>query len=336
MNWFNFVEKLKTKPRTILRILRGRPILMIVLLGIFVGLVGFSLAMLFLMGGSSSEEVPQPAVVQKQPPPHLLPLPDMSEKKPIAPVTPPVTLETAGKEKPSTQPSGPLAETAPLVTPELEVLKPEASSPLSSLLSEQEIFERLFPQFYIDYLNDLQEQLISVGYLKPEERRVFDSLNDIVSFLDREIGYLLEVRTLSQAEYKRLREGLYGDFARLIRMEAEQLRSSSLAPDLEKHMANNQKLLPPLSQRSESAGFCKAREGLFDKLRQLVKGIFGGFVKAQGDCYRQGIGRPWGYNLWAPCCDCKMLFIIPIGCLNAVCPFYPAIWDPMTGICGCG
>lgn len=57
------------------------------------------------------------------------------------------------------------------------------------------------------------------------------------------------------------------------------------------------------------------------------------------DCYAEAGPNPIpGSNLWAPCCDCGIPvkgFCIPIGCLNLLCRYGNAIWDPATGICGC-
>jgi len=60
-------------------------------------------------------------------------------------------------------------------------------------------------------------------------------------------------------------------------------------------------------------------------------------ASANPDCFRSG-GIPLvaGPNLWAPCCNCTVNGY-PVGCLNLMCSTWPAaIYDELTGVCGCG
>jgi len=60
-----------------------------------------------------------------------------------------------------------------------------------------------------------------------------------------------------------------------------------------------------------------------------------GYCYILPECYQVGASNPaMGINTWAPFCYCTGCYTY-LGCLSR-CTSQSAIWDPTTGICGCG
>ncbi|PJE72862.1 MAG: hypothetical protein COV00_03055 [Candidatus Tagabacteria bacterium CG10_big_fil_rev_8_21_14_0_10_40_13] len=79
--------------------------------------------------------------------------------------------------------------------------------------------------------------------------------------------------------------------------------------------------------------------GLVKKLQQLFIPVAEagpcGYCYTSPVCFTPGVGAPLpGINTWAGFCYCTGCYH-GLGCLDR-CAWEPAIWDPMTGICGCG
>lgn len=221
--------------------------------------------------------------------------------------------------------------------------------------TDEEVFQRLFPDFYLDGLSSRQDLLINTGYFKEEDRLTFDSLDNVVEGLDRGLLFLLDSGNITQEEYTKLRKGLYGEFSDLIKYEWEQLKNENGPYDMNKikeGSLNVKNFWPPRLMALYTENTCGGKEGVFLGIWRKIIGFFSpesayagggcGFDMAGGVCvegvlcYRTGPPVPGGVNLWAPCCCC-CAGKTPIGCLNAVCTgLRAAIWDPMTGICGCG
>jgi hypothetical protein len=60
-----------------------------------------------------------------------------------------------------------------------------------------------------------------------------------------------------------------------------------------------------------------------------------GYCYSWPECFQVGVPNPLpGANIWKPFCYCNGCYFGQ-GCLD-FCGWQSAIWDPMTGICGCG
>lgn len=217
-------------------------------------------------------------------------------------------------------------------------------------LSDEEVFEKLFPAYYLDAVNYYQEELVNLGYLRLEDCLVLDSTDNLIEVLDRELTYLLDTKDIGQQEYNRLRKGLHGDFLTLTDWDFEQLKNPSATippPVLEGNLDEEQLLgcscgcdykdygnfWSLVAGKLENVLTNFAEQSIWGRstyaLEVCVEGV-------PGFCYRSGPPIPAGVNLWAPCCCCRRHHK-RVGCLNKVCPRpHSAIWDPMTGICGCG
>lgn len=221
--------------------------------------------------------------------------------------------------------------------------------------SDKEVFDRLFPAYYIDGLSYYQDLLINTGYFKEEERLNFDDLDSVIEGLDKGLAYALNEGYITQEKHDMFRKGIYGEFKDLIMYEWEQLKNENGPYDMNKIKQgafNVKDFWPPRLVALSIQSSCGEEDGIFKKLWRQVIGFFspdsayagggcgfdtfGGVCIEYVECYRSGPPVPGGVNLWAPCCCC-CFGKTPVGCLNSVCTGpRAAIWDPMTGICGCG
>ena len=176
-------------------------------------------------------------------------------------------------------------------------------------------FSKVWPDFYIAYLEKMQDAMISAGARTTGERVSFTSGKVIVSFLNDFITFLVAKGVVSPVQEAGLRQGL--------------------------------NVALPETQEVELRAMTKKEQSSLENITQKLLAFLVAPVCAQGvpfiggDCYKDSnITGPPGINLWAPCCNCCIPTpsgCVPIGCLNAICAFWPnAIWDPATGICGCG
>ncbi len=223
-------------------------------------------------------------------------------------------------------------------------------------LTDEEIFHRLFPSYYIDGLSYYQDLLINTGYFSESDRLTFDSLDNVIEGLDRGLSYLLDVGTIDQEKYDRFKKSIHGEFRDLIMYEWEQLRTGASPYDMNKIKEgayNFEDIWPPSYEALYAQGSCGSEEeNIFKKVWGKIMAFiypesayagggcgfdpYGGVCIEGIECYRSGPPIPAGVDLWAPCCCC-CAGKAPIGCLNSVCSGpRAAIWDPMTGICGCG
>lgn len=186
---------------------------------------------------------------------------------------------------------------------------------------ENKIFETLYPQYYRDQLSYLQDLLVGEGIIEEENRSAFENEEEIFNFVRIGIQYLKDNGTITQENAQRFLDSGLSEWKKINSQEAEEMRKGEL----------------PVSIRSSSAIFCTNNSpfSIFSDFARKI--IFGNSAQAQCFQYGASIGPIPGRNLWAPCCICWAggKSPVPIGCLNAVCIGRNAIWDPVTGICGC-
>lgn len=170
----------------------------------------------------------------------------------------------------------------------------------------------ILPSYYLNYTNYLVEKFKEENLIPKEEKITFLKTGDVFNFLENSFDYFVELGAIPKDNYSNLRYGLTYIWPRTLEMEFG-------SPAYNNNYSDD---------NFSDANIVKIISFLFKKIQ--VKNVF-----AQ-DCYRSGAPMPGGANLWAPCCDCYCGHS-PCGCLNAVCSYgNAAIWDPMTGICGCG
>lgn len=219
-----------------------------------------------------------------------------------------------------------------------ENLGPDTSKEEKSeiTVSEEELFERLYPESYRTFLTKLQDNLIKGGYLKESQKRVFTSQEAIVSFLEDAMSYWIAIGVISEERAQMYKEALRGQFLEIKAQETEVLREKIREEKKEEQEKNNaQSLRMDVMKYVHVQTIYPNQKNVFKELTSAIESMIAPRANAQADCFREGAPNGiTGSNLWAPCCDCNC-GNSPCGCLNAVCQGVPAIWDPLTGICGC-
>lgn len=207
------------------------------------------------------------------------------------------------------------------------------SSALGPFLRSDPLFSRLYPDYYMTALEDLQEQMVRDAFFVDGDRFAFESEDDIFSFLDKAINYGEEVGVMSTERAQRFRAALNGEVRNLLEEERRGYMHSL----------------------SSAHTFFDLLVGAF-----AVEEAHAILSTRPGACFR--VANPFspvpGVNVpWPECCNCGLhcdpkgcvpipdcaatgaaaLLVcnVPLGCLNAVCPNGNAIWDSLTGICGC-
>lgn len=200
-----------------------------------------------------------------------------------------------------------------------------------------------------------EEDPVANWVIPPGERHAaFATDQDVYDSLMAILRQAHQNGLISDEEFERFRRGLTENLPRLIKEERKALREGRPSS-----------LTLPADQR-----FTRA-----PTIRQAVRNLLDGivytlFLANPADafwvtippiCYKDD--APFfpvlGFSAASFCCNCGIIwncgksgcipvFVpdcaphsvicdIPLGCLNAVCKVWPnAIWDPMTGICGCG
>lgn len=243
----------------------------------------------------------------------------------------------------------------------------ETQAETTKQLSEEEIFDRIWPKEYKDYLGMLEGVMIDDGFLDAGEKQdVIDSDEKVYAILLKMIDYAESKQWLVTADAARLREGVSVFLPETILKERQGLKNG--------HVSSEHVL--PRDQNVSNVWYGK--EFFVQDLIDGLKFVFSvstasanpGWVTSP-DCYKDD--NPFypvpGFNGLTFCCDCGLKIACSstgvcfcvyeehcgpsgcncfnFGCLNGQCgwPAGPAIgpelwpnaiWDPVTGICGCG
>ncbi|MBI4032213.1 hypothetical protein HY374_00735 [Candidatus Berkelbacteria bacterium] len=186
--------------------------------------------------------------------------------------------------------------------------------------------------------------------LVPEAERTgtFATDGDVYGSLQMITKAARDQNWISAEEYQRFERGFREILPELIRQEREALRRGG---ELQLYLPRDQ-VFALRHQPRDAAG------ELLDGLRyifMLARPAEAGW-NVFPDCYKDDDpgNRTPGFNAGSFCCNCGLrcgkfcVFIfdcgqngqncdVQLGCLNAVCQAHPnAIWDPGSGICGCG
>ncbi len=210
----------------------------------------------------------------------------------------------------------------------IPVSTPTMSGDLVFSMSDEEYFKRVYPAEYIKYLNDLQDAMLRDAFILESGKITFKTEEDTINLFLKFIDYAFSKGYIKSEEKTKLQEGVQITLRELNKQER---------PFVEKRLLQTTVL-----------------EGTLHKLIALFASDANAQSVTVGECYTMGAYRPGGFNAWSFCCNCGLWcgygcsFVYDCGpagvlcnsgwygCLNGVCYYQPAIWDPMGGICGCG
>lgn len=224
----------------------------------------------------------------------------------------------------------------PLPGSEVDKTIPLPAAKKNVSLTEQEIFNWIWPKDYRRGLVEIETLYINEGYITQRPPTNFNDEHNIYQFLALTLDVAEAQGWIIPDDATILRKGLKETLPGVIEHDKNLLRQG----------------LMPISFLPKDTDIAKLRWVIIANIAQASPGWV-----TSGDCYKDDMPlNPLpGPNLWAPCCNCGWLCTpkgckffedcgaqsvkcnIPLGCLNFSCRTFPnAIWDPLTGICGCG
>ncbi|MCX6813051.1 MAG: hypothetical protein NTV77_00960 [Candidatus Azambacteria bacterium] len=223
---------------------------------------------------------------------------------------------------------------APSAPSNTRILKSTPTEIILSLTNNE--FHFLYPDTFIASLIDAQNFFIK-SYDPAYEPLLKIETDSQVRYVEEKIvAALLSANMLTKEEAER--------FITTIRLTLPQFQLTELKN--QKFPSSIQSLINKFSINQSSAPFPQplSNKGLF--LAGLMEKLYNAFVpKAQAyacgycywlpECFQPGASAPTpGPNLWFAACYCTGCYS-SLGCLS-FCTGRAAIYDPMTGICGCG
>lgn len=207
---------------------------------------------------------------------------------------------------------------------------PTATLAPSYYFSNEEYFTRLYGEDYLKKLNILQDFLVSDGFMKVSDRITFKTEADAYKLFNVLLDFALSKNYITAGQEKNLRQGVNVELKYVNQMERQSM----------------EKML------REELGF--NWQEFFNQLVIFMNPVASAQEVSIGvECYRMGGNPAVGYNTWTMCCNCGFFCSygctyfqdcgpssvncnVPMGCLNSMCFGMAAIYDPTTGICGCG
>lgn len=218
----------------------------------------------------------------------------------------------------------------------------------SPVISEEELFNLMWPEEYRASLREIERVMIQEGFRASTSPRIILSKDaEIYAFLEEIVNFALAKSWITQAQATNLRGGIRSVLPETIEKEKAVLRRG-VSIDA-----------PPDSSGGTTRIATEDAANFFSNLRDLlsfVKSAAASYSPGEVVCFKDDAPydvRP-GYNFWSLCCNCGLqcgnycTYIqncgqysgacnVPLGCLNLICYSWEnAIWDPLTGICGCG
>ena len=200
-----------------------------------------------------------------------------------------------------------------------------SASAVSVEVRKDAAFRKLYPTYYLETLKDWQNFVLRTDAAHSTSF-AFQNEGEVSAFLGGFIDYNERAGLIQKESAHALHAGLTGAFKEAKEREAAHV---SFAPESE-HFVWLKKLLAYL---------------LPEKAFAIIWNTF-------PQCYKNTGPAGPGTTLFAPTCnggfsvdgipipDCGpggVACVVPAGCLNAVCAGRPnAIFDPTTGMCGCG
>ncbi len=185
-------------------------------------------------------------------------------------------------------------------------------------ISDEEWFKIAYPDYFLAAAAEMEKVMRLKGFLDDSEIFEFKTEKDVLIFLNKVVDFGLKEKIISDMQADNFKNGI--------------------------------NVVLPALHAEEKLFFEQQISALFLKIFNVAHAE----EVVRPECYRGGAGGgKAGSNTWAPCCRCGYYCApyciyrddcgegggsctIQTGCLNSVCRApKPAIWDPMTGICGC-
>jgi hypothetical protein len=205
--------------------------------------------------------------------------------------------------------------------------QPQATSNEIILSLTDEEFHFLYPDTFITSLVEGQNSFVKeydpayVPILKIET----DSQVRLIE--EKIVASLLSLGMITEEDAQRFIETIHVTLPQLQLSELKNRKSSTL---------NQFFMFSFLSPRPVSKGyfFTELMEKLYNAFIPTAQAGYCGSCHTQPECFQAGAPAPVGYNFWKAFCRCTGCYSGQ-GCLDS-CQGGSAIYDPMTGICGCG
>lgn len=221
-------------------------------------------------------------------------------------------------------------------------------------ISESEIFKKLFPDFYLEDLGNMQREFIKLGWMATSSLRVFDSEKNVLAFLRDGVEVFVEQKFYGTEEkVKTARNAISIYYPRLLEARKKEILGEQASL---RRFFN----LEPQKITGLALHFLPRADAQIN-----IPGIWG----TSPQCYKaiNPSQTQKGKDLFSFCCNCGIKFYgyIPVymhdcgpfagsqgnsllcdvhlGCLNETCEgFNNAIWDgpgsanlPYSFKCGC-
>ncbi len=237
------------------------------------------------------------------------------------------------------------------------VLSPEQALPAKAtgtkrLLSDEEWFKITYPDSYLEYLATIEQAMRDEGFISESEKFEFTSDEKIRSFLHKTIDFFLEQGFIDKMQADNFRQGidvvlpdLQKQEKRLWEEKLNALLLKFVKIAYAQYPLDCFRIGPPLPGGVNLwAPCCDCGYNIVGRRGSLV------YID---HCSRVAADIGAEIDIYSPFYDpvtnamytgaggaSTGLCAINLGCLNEICrlrgTFLPAIWDPMTGICGCG
>ena len=178
-------------------------------------------------------------------------------------------------------------------------------------------FKKLYPDYYLEALRVTHLLMVNDEFF-PEASLDIPDEDALFTFLGATIDYAETKNFITQADAERFRAALHGKTRELLRQERYSLLN---------HILN---YFVPSNAFASIIGIpipCYSDPYPFNPIPG-VNLPFDFCCNCGLIC--TGVGPP----VFVPDCSIKKCDV-PLGCLNLICPNGNAIWDPLTGICGC-
>jgi hypothetical protein len=218
--------------------------------------------------------------------------------------------------------------------------KTEIEKPKKTL-TDEEWFKIAYPASYLEYLATIEKVMHDEGFLSSSEKFEFTSQKKINLFLHKTVDFFLQKGFIDEKQADNIRQGIDIVLPELQKQERKlyEQKLTSLLFQLIKiayaqyplfcfrfglPIPGGFNLIAPCCD----CGFDIGRRGRLIFVEHCSGNALP--VDIYSPYYDPVTGTMSGF-LGAGTGSCA----INLGCLNAVCPGQAAIWDPMTGICGC-
>lgn len=191
------------------------------------------------------------------------------------------------------------------------------------------VFNRLWPDYYRAALSDIQDFLVSQGYLSSSAQSELDSSESIFRFLNDFASVYQSVANLSSSEYGSLLSRLDSSVVIKSQQRQEIIGDLSLVNRLFSWLNLKPAIVRASYVSTAGGGLCYKDDAPGNTAPGVSSPIFacndGFHCNADGCTYVSDCGP------YSASCN------VDLGCLNRICSgFQNAIWDPGSGMCGCG